>query len=204
MARTTGLKSVMLICVAIVLSGCMSMGGLREGEQRIVEVSHDKKPAWLTKTPKRNDTVFFIGTRTEARRLEDGEKDSRMASVGEAAEAIQTQILSIYESARSETGVDDASYGTAIREGLVARAKGTVRGAHEQEIYWEKIETVRNGEIRYFFNVSVLTGIPTEELRLSLSQELRKQTEENVTAGDKAAQAFIGKLEEAFEDASFD
>lgn len=199
MKKAMGLKFVMfVVCAMIAVTGCMSMG------QKTVDVSHNIKPGWLTKTPKRSNTVFFVGTRSEARRMEDGEKDARMAAIGEAAEAIQTQIISIYESARTETGTDDESYGTAIREGLIARAKGTVRGAKQEEIYWEKIEERQDGEVKYFYNVNVLMGIPTEELRRSLSLELKKQAEENTTAGDKAAQEFLGKLEEAFADATFD
>ena len=87
---------------------------------------------------------------------------------------------------------------------LIARAKGTVRGAKQEEIYWEKIEERQDGEVKYFYNVNVLMSIPTEELRRSLSLELKKQAEENTTAGDKAAQEFLGKLEEAFADATFD
>jgi hypothetical protein len=200
------LKSTVLVLVVIIsvvlLAGCVSTPKSKVGKETVIETS-GKKPEWIMKSPKDKDVLYFVGEWTGARKKEYGIKDARMQAISMAAEMVQAKVLSLYEAARVETGVDDSQYGTAIKDGLIVKAKATLSGIEQKEIYWEKIEKREPAGVSYVYNVAVLVAVPREELRRALQEELKKQVEK-LTPGDREAQEFLKNLEEKFEKESFE
>ena len=195
-----------IISVFLVLGFVVSVigcGGLeiREGEQKVVETSHKSAPKWLVQIPKAEEgLLYFRGMRTGAITKEAGLIDSRMDAARQVSEAIKMDVETEYTTARDEKGfpADDKDIGWVLHDTVGIISKAEVTGLKEAEIYWEKIETMKDRKISYLYNVYQLVSI-SQDVYKTLStgpvqEQIRKAQEAKNKKAEELAENMINRL----------
>ena len=84
--RRIFLATIALVGATAILSACGS-GPPELGQQYVVERVPDDRPRWITRAPSDRDSkLFFIGFKTHASSLENGNTDARQNGIQKIVE----------------------------------------------------------------------------------------------------------------------
>jgi hypothetical protein len=166
------------------------------GEQFIDERVPDKRPSWITKPPRDSDgKLYFIGVKTRASSLENGNTDSRQHGIQKIVEYIGGTGMVDYTKARVESGVtDEGLAGNYIEDGYRFLAESIAQGVREDESYYERVREWRPDGWRYFYNYYVKLSIPEDALERAARMAFDKQAAEARAKNDERAAAFADRL----------
>lgn len=195
------MKRVALLIVGGVLWASCAGRGVICGSERIVESSRSSKPEWVMKKVEHSKgRMMFVGARTEAISFEDARTDARMDAVKAIAQLARNEMYADYERARNEMGIpeDNSDVGRVIREAVIAFSETVVKGAKEEEFYWERIEKrlCNPDRLKYYYNFWILLSIPESEFDNAKLGIIEKQIKEAKERNNREALEFLERVRE--------
>jgi hypothetical protein len=171
------LRSAFLVPLAISI---IIQNRLLYAEETLLGKSADLKPVWLnTPWTEHDGKLFVVGIKTNAKTLEDGEKDARYNAIEKICETffgIKGKIT--YEKIKNnlETGYNSKSK---------ISTKGEIFGISVESIYWEKWRRIKNKELVVLFDVWVLVKGESEQIKNSAESLNEKTNLVRKNAGEK-------------------
>ncbi len=185
------IKTIGLLAVSATLSLSACGGGqLSPGEQQIVERVPGDRPDWAFRPPRDDDGfTFFVGLKTHASSLDNGNTDARQNAIQKIVEWIGGTGRVDYTKARVEAGLtDEDDAGNYIEDGYRFVAESIARGMREQESYYEHVKQMGpGGRLTYHYNYYVLFRIELSELANAQSGALDRAADEARAANNAAA-----------------
>lgn len=158
------------------------------GEVKIIkETSQPAKPSWIIQLPKDNAFLYFIGSNSGAKTLEDGENAARKDALAKIAEYLGIDIKAQLDMTMTETD-------QSVKEHLKTKTDAMINQATIVDTYHEKTTRIDKNFKMEFFDFYLLLKYPREEAQKEL---VRRQTETR----NKAQAAFnlyqSGKVQES-------
>ncbi len=186
-----------LFGAALMLSACGSKPP-EIGQQIVVERIPDDRPRWITRTPAdEDDRMFFIGVKTHASSLENGNTDARQNAIQKVVEYVGGTGMVDYTKARVEAGLtDEGQAGNYVEDGYRFLAESVVNGVREEETYFEHVKEYRSDGWRYFYNYYVKLSITQEDLRRAAAAAFERQAAQARAENNARAEAFANRLRE--------
>ena len=181
--------SILLIC------GCSTT---QIGEEEIVEKSTDNRPKWLFNNPEdKSDRLFFVGRKEKAHKLDLGIEQAKAQATAEIAKKISQRIRTEFVETATGQNINEE----AIQEHLdytVAYVADNVRvsGVKTDSIYWEKIKIQDLGQIKYVYNIFVLSSNPKHEYSKAKKMAGRKLMKSANADAQKVAKEVMDRLNE--------
>ncbi len=184
-----------LVGASVMLSACGSKQP-QIGEQFIVERVPDSRPRWVARPPADRDSkLFFVGVKTHASSLENGNTDARQNGIQKIVEYIGGTGMVDYTKARVEAGLtDEGQAGNYIEDGYRFLAESIAQGVREDETYYERVREWRPDGWHYFWNYYALLSIPEDALERAARMAFEKQAAEARAKNDSRAEAFAERL----------
>lgn len=187
--------TVMFIGLGMFLLAC----GARPpelGQQIVVERFPDSRPRWIAMTPPdEGDRMFFIGVKTHASSLENGNTDARQNAIQKIVEYVGGTGMVDYTKARVEAGLtDEGQAGNYVEDGYRFLAESIVNGTREDETYYEHVKEFHTDGWHYFYNYYVKLYISRQDLVRAAQQAFERQAAEARARNDARAEAFANRL----------
>jgi hypothetical protein len=166
------------------------------GYQEVIERVPDKRPRWIHSRPAdKGDRMYFIGLKTHASSLENGNTDARQNAVQKVVEYLGGTGMVDYTKARVEAGLkDEGEAGNYVEDGYRFLAKSIVNGVREEETYFERVKEKQAERWTYFYNYHVKMSITGTSLRKAAARAFEAQAAAARANQDKKAEAFANKL----------
>lgn len=180
---------------ALVLAACVGMApGI--GQQFVTERVPEEPPDWLRRPPRdRDNKLFFVGFKTHASGLEDGNSDARQGAIQKIVEYIGGTGMVDYTKARVEAGLtDEGQAGNYIEDCYRFLAEFIAQGVRQDETYYEGVKEWRPDGWHYFYNYYVLISISQDALQRSAALAFERQAAAARARNDAKAQAFANSL----------
>jgi hypothetical protein len=191
------LATLMITSISLIFSACGS-GPPEIGEQFIVERVPDDRPRWITWPPEdRDGKLFFIGMKTHASSLENGNTDARQNGIQKIVEYVGGTGMVDYTKARVEAGItDEGQAGNYIEDGYRFLAESIAQGVREDETYYERVKAWQHDGWHYFYNYYALLSTPKDALERAARAAFEKQAAEARAKNDARAESFANRLRE--------
>lgn len=180
---------------ALVLAACGSKPP-EIGQQSVIERVPEDRPNWITRPPRdRDNKLFFVGFKTHASSLENGNTDARQNAIQKIVEYIGGTGMVDYTKARVEAGLTDESQaGNYVEDGYRFLAESIAQGVREDETYYERVKEYRPDGWHYFYNYYALISIPQDALQRSAAMAFERQAAAARAKNDAKAEAFANRL----------
>jgi hypothetical protein len=193
--RRTVLLSLVMAGSLAVLAACGSKPP-EVGQQFIIERVPEDRPRWITRPPAdRDEKLFFVGLKTHASSLENGNTDARQNAIQKVVEYVGGTGMVDYTKARVESGLtDEGQAGNYVEDGFRFLAESIAQGMREDENYYERVKEWQPTGWRYFYNYHVLVSIPKASLADAARQAFERQAAAARARNDARAEAFANKL----------
>lgn len=161
-------------CIAGLLSlntGCKEE--LKIGQERVIETSYKSVPKWVKVPPeKTKKAYFFVGEDISSNKTD---RYAYQVALSKASSFISTQANSIYK--RSEEGLNAYDTNVLREEYIKNISESAIKGAHIEDVYWEKIEKLTENGFQYTYHISVMISISADALKASQEATLQMQIE---------------------------
>jgi len=188
---------MVLAGAALIVAACGSKPP-EIGQQFVVERVPDERPRWISRPPgDRDNKLFFVGFKTHASSLENGNTDARQNAVQKIVEYIGGTGMVDYTKARVEAGItDEGQAGNYVEDGYRFLAESIAQGVREDETYYERMKEWRPDGWHHFYNYYVLISIPKDVLERSTRMAFERQAAAARARNDAKAEAFANRLRE--------
>jgi hypothetical protein len=167
------------------------------GEQFVMERVPGDRPGWINKTPgDRDGKMFFVGYKTHASALENGNTDARQSAIQKIVEYLGGTGMVDYTKARVEAGItDEGQAGNYVEDGYRFLGESIAQGMREQETYYEHVKEWRPDGWHYFFNFYTLVNVDENVLRQQAAAAFQRQADQARARNDARAEAFARNLQ---------
>lgn len=194
------MRKATLLTLMLVASFMLAACGPKNydvGYQEVIERVPDKRPRWIhSRPPDKGDRMFFVGLKTHASSLENGNTDARQNAVQKIVEYVGGTGMVDYTKARVEAGLkDEGEAGNYVEDGYRFLAKSIVNGVREEETYYEHVKEKGTDRWKYFYNYYVKMSITGKSLRQAASRAFEAQAAAARAKQDAKAEAFAKKLQ---------
>jgi len=188
--------SIMAACGASLLFVGCAVEQPEIGQQVVIERVPESRPGWVTTVPAdRGNTLYFVGMKTHASSLENGNTDARQAAIQKIVEYLGGTGKVDYTKARVEAGVtDEGQAGNYVEDGYRFLAESVAKGAREEESYYERVKERHVDGWHHFYNYYVLIGIRSDELTRAAGEAFEQQAAQARARNDQRAEAFANEL----------
>ena len=188
--------AVVFISVIVPFIGCAGTLNHVPGEQEVIERVPGRRPDWVHRVPgDRDGVMYFVGMKTHASSLENGNTDARQASVQKVVEYFGGTGKVDYTKARVESGLtDEGMAGNYIEDGYRFLAESLVSGMRESETYYERVKEWQLDGWHYFYNYYILMNISEEQMNRAAQDAYTRQAADARARNDEQAEAFANRL----------
>ncbi len=164
-------QSLLLFLIITTLSACAPT------VQILRESSIPTPPVWIKKLPRSSNTLYFVGIRTSAPTLEEGQNAALKDAMAKISNHLGSKIESSFE-----------DYSTEIEQQLTQQIKSkttaTIHGAKVEDSYYEKTTRIE-GKLRLEkYNVYVLVSFSKEAGLKEIERQQQEKRQKALTAYD--------------------
>ena len=193
--RRMAVALALAVGATVMLPACGS-GPPEMGEQFVIERVPDSRPRWVHRPPSDDDSkLFFVGVKTHASSLENGNTDARQNGIEKIVTYIGGTGMIDYTKARVEAGLtDEGEAGNYIEDGYRFLAESVAQGVREDESYYERVKEWKPDGWHYFYNYYVLLSTPEDALERAARMAFERQAAEARAANDTRAESFANRL----------
>jgi len=197
--RSMALAVVALAGTALALAAC---GGSPRppqiGEQIIVEKVPKERPRWIVRAPSdRDNKLYFVGMKTHASSLENGNTDARQNAIQKIVEYVGGTGMVDYTKARVEAGItDEGQAGNYIEDGYRYLAESVAQGVREDDSYYERVKEWRPDGWHHFYNYYTLVSLPKDALQRAAAAAFERQAAQARARNDARGESFANQLQQ--------
>ena len=144
---------------------------LQLGQERVVESSQKHAPKWTKNPPeKTRKAYYFVGEDISSNKTD---RYAYQVALSKAGSFVSTQATSIYKRSEESLNAYDAN---VLREEYIKNmSNSAIKGAHIEEIYWEKVEKLTENGLQYTYHMSVLISVSVDSIKASQTETLQMQ-----------------------------
>lgn len=159
---------IMCLTIAFCLLACSMPAKI------VRESSMPSRPLWIEKPPQGNGMLYFVGIRTAADTLEDGQSSAIKDAMSRISGFLGSRIESVFEDEISDVE-------QRLKQQISSKSKSDIHGANIVDTYHEKVTRIdRNFKIEKY-DVFVLVSFSKEEAEKEMSRQ-QKEKEDKIHA----------------------
>jgi hypothetical protein len=192
------LIKVVAIFMILLILGCGGTKEVQIGEEKIIDTSSPNKPDWITKSSDWEDQFLYVtGTWTNAKimsvAITQAEIDGTLRLQNTMKNRIETDVAQAVSGANLEEG--DIGVFTKYAIAWVSETKNN-QGITIPERYWEKVQKVESGGVKYFYNAWTRLKISKKDYDASLYGAFEEMKRQAQKANNKEAKEAANKCSE--------